>query len=422
LVNNGFYAQGMSDLLSPLFFVLKDESLAYFCFCSLMKRCASNFDINSDSICSKIELLTFLLNKYDPVFWQYLKEQGAEQLLFVYRWLLIDCKREFPFNDSLRMFEIMWSTIETTSLISSTSTSNNNNNNNNNNKQRNYSPPPVKHLSNKSSSKSFNKINSNQNNNNNNQMNVSYSPTLTAGTGNNVTVDKTYTSAYTSNYLTESQNNSNSKLTDYYNKNYANNTTTNYNTTQNTTTNGPEKSSSNSMTAVSNNRSSYKMNAPTSLIMTESHMPAGGYSINTSSLANRKYNPLANKSTGSSTNVSSVDDSPRGSSASKNFQNSNSPTNEFIYKYNNNFNNNNNNNNHYYNRSMSPDNSSALSKKTSPPSSVTKSSYPNSATINNSISTIKTSYPTSYNTNTTNNQSNYGYQAYKNVYNDYFDD
>jgi hypothetical protein len=137
LVNNGFYAQGMSDLLSPLFFVLKDESLAYFCFCSLMKRCASNFDINSDSICSKIELLTFLLNKYDPVFWQYLKEQGAEQLLFVYRWLLIDCKREFPFNDSLRMFEIMWSTIETTSLISSTSTSNNNNNNNNNNNTNN---------------------------------------------------------------------------------------------------------------------------------------------------------------------------------------------------------------------------------------------------------------------------------------------
>jgi TBC1 domain family member 25 len=142
LVNNGFYAQGMSDLLSPLFFVLKDESLAYFCFCSLMKRCASNFDINSDSICSKIELLTFLLNKYDPVFWQYLKEQGAEQLLFVYRWLLIDCKREFPFNDSLRMFEIMWSTIETTSVISSTSSSNNNNNNNstnNNNDQINKS-------------------------------------------------------------------------------------------------------------------------------------------------------------------------------------------------------------------------------------------------------------------------------------------
>ncbi len=113
LANGGFYAQGMSDLLSPLFYVLRDEALAFVCFTSVMKRCATNFNINSDSICTKIELLTCLICKYDPVFWDYLREQSAEQLLFVYRWLLIDCKREFPFQESLRMFEIMWSTIET---------------------------------------------------------------------------------------------------------------------------------------------------------------------------------------------------------------------------------------------------------------------------------------------------------------------
>lgn len=67
LANGGFYAQGMSDLLSPLYYVLRDESLSFVCFTSVMKRCSTNFDINSDAICSKIELLTCLICKYDPV-------------------------------------------------------------------------------------------------------------------------------------------------------------------------------------------------------------------------------------------------------------------------------------------------------------------------------------------------------------------
>ena len=116
LANGGFYAQGMSDLLAPLLYVLRDEALSYICFTSLMRRCASNFDINSDAICTKIELISSMISKYDPQFWLYLRQQGADQLLFVYRWLLIDCKREFPFNDSLRMFEVMWSSIESNSL------------------------------------------------------------------------------------------------------------------------------------------------------------------------------------------------------------------------------------------------------------------------------------------------------------------
>ena len=102
----------MSDLLSPLLFVLRDEPLAYICFQSLMTRCTSNFDILSETIAYKIELLTNLISRYDPVFWMYLSQFGANQLVFTYRWLLIECKREFPINDSLRVLEVMWSTIE----------------------------------------------------------------------------------------------------------------------------------------------------------------------------------------------------------------------------------------------------------------------------------------------------------------------
>ncbi|CAF1621853.1 unnamed protein product, partial [Didymodactylos carnosus] len=32
-------------------------------------------------------------------------------LLFAYRWLLLECKREFPFSDALRVLEVMWSAL-----------------------------------------------------------------------------------------------------------------------------------------------------------------------------------------------------------------------------------------------------------------------------------------------------------------------
>lgn len=102
----------MSDLLSPLLYVLRDESLAYTCFLSLIARCAPNFCIHSDSIALKIKLLGALLARYDPELWNYLVQVGADQMLFVYRWLLIECKREFPFEDSLRVLECMWSTLD----------------------------------------------------------------------------------------------------------------------------------------------------------------------------------------------------------------------------------------------------------------------------------------------------------------------
>jgi hypothetical protein len=118
--SNWCYAQGMSDLLSPLLYVLKDEALTYLCFCSLIERCMNNFDVFSDNITLKINILRLLLEKHDPKLWSYLCSIGADHLLYVYRWLLLECKREFPFTDSLRVFEVMWSTISNTNGLSST--------------------------------------------------------------------------------------------------------------------------------------------------------------------------------------------------------------------------------------------------------------------------------------------------------------
>ena len=105
------YCQGMSDLASPLLVVQKEEAQAYLCFCGLMNRLRSNFLYDGKAITTKLQHLTELVNFYDPVFGNYLKTHGAEDLFFCYRWLLLEMKREFPFDDSMYMLEVMWSTI-----------------------------------------------------------------------------------------------------------------------------------------------------------------------------------------------------------------------------------------------------------------------------------------------------------------------
>ena len=42
--------QGMSDLLSPLLFVMKNEVDAFWCFVGFMDRVASNFEFDQVSI------------------------------------------------------------------------------------------------------------------------------------------------------------------------------------------------------------------------------------------------------------------------------------------------------------------------------------------------------------------------------------
>ncbi|XP_055342876.1 LOW QUALITY PROTEIN: TBC1 domain family member 25-like [Paramacrobiotus metropolitanus] len=105
------YCQGMSDLASPLLYVMRDEAHAYICFCGLMKRMKKNFRRDSESMMIKFEHLRRLLNYYDPEFGAYLAENDSDDLLFCYRWLLVEMKREFGFEDSLRALEVIWSSL-----------------------------------------------------------------------------------------------------------------------------------------------------------------------------------------------------------------------------------------------------------------------------------------------------------------------
>lgn len=105
------YCQGMSDMASPLLVTMCDEAQAYICFCGLMDRMKCNFMIDGIAMTKKFAHLSEALQFYDIEFYNYLKHHQADDLLFCYRWLLLEMKREFAFEDSLRMLEIMWASL-----------------------------------------------------------------------------------------------------------------------------------------------------------------------------------------------------------------------------------------------------------------------------------------------------------------------
>ncbi|XP_064632249.1 TBC1 domain family member 25-like isoform X2 [Lineus longissimus] len=105
------YCQGMSDIASPILVIQKDEAQAYICFCAIMRRLKANFQLDGTVMSVKFQHLSELLQHQDPDFYNYLKNQGADDLLFTYRWLLLELKREFPFDDTLFMLEVLWSSL-----------------------------------------------------------------------------------------------------------------------------------------------------------------------------------------------------------------------------------------------------------------------------------------------------------------------
>ncbi|XP_018084806.1 TBC1 domain family member 25 isoform X2 [Xenopus laevis] len=105
------YCQGMSDIASPILAVMDNEAHAFICFCGIMKRLEGNFRMDGECMSIKFSHLKLLLHYSDPHFHSYLLSRGADDLLFCYRWLLLELKREFAFEDALRMLEVMWSSL-----------------------------------------------------------------------------------------------------------------------------------------------------------------------------------------------------------------------------------------------------------------------------------------------------------------------
>ena len=105
------YCQGMSDLASPILHVLDDEMMSYWCFSALMQRVKGNFERQGLAMNLNFHYLSLLLKRVDSELFCHLEEIGADNLFFCYRMLLLDLKREFPFEEALGVVECIWSSV-----------------------------------------------------------------------------------------------------------------------------------------------------------------------------------------------------------------------------------------------------------------------------------------------------------------------
>lgn len=62
---------GMNEYASVLLYIMRDEYLAYLCFCSIMRRIRANFSTDGVTMSTKFQDLNTLLKAIDPVYWDF---------------------------------------------------------------------------------------------------------------------------------------------------------------------------------------------------------------------------------------------------------------------------------------------------------------------------------------------------------------
>ncbi|XP_022659245.1 TBC1 domain family member 17-like [Varroa destructor] len=111
------YVQGMSDLLSPILSVMQNEPDAFWCFSKFVSMIRYNFidhgrmeEKEQQQLGIKRQLIQLhqLLSVATPSFTEYLDNHESGNLYFCFRWLLIWFKREFNFEDTKRLWEVLW--------------------------------------------------------------------------------------------------------------------------------------------------------------------------------------------------------------------------------------------------------------------------------------------------------------------------
>ncbi|XP_041997851.1 TBC1 domain family member 15-like isoform X1 [Salvia splendens] len=102
------YCQGMSDLLSPILYVMRNESESFWCFVHLMERLGPNFNRDQSGMHSQLFALTKLVQLLDSPLHNYFEQNDCLNYFFCFRWLLIQFKREFEYDKTMRIWEVLW--------------------------------------------------------------------------------------------------------------------------------------------------------------------------------------------------------------------------------------------------------------------------------------------------------------------------
>ncbi|KAF8326026.1 rab-GTPase-TBC domain-containing protein [Cantharellus anzutake] len=112
------YVQGMSDLCSPIYVVCgADEVTTFWCFVSVMERMKQNFLRDQSGMKKQLSMLQQLVAMMDPELYRHLEKTDSLNLFFCFRWVLIVFKREFPFEDVLRLWEVLWTDFYTKRFV-----------------------------------------------------------------------------------------------------------------------------------------------------------------------------------------------------------------------------------------------------------------------------------------------------------------
>ncbi|KAL9260043.1 TBC1 domain family member 15-like protein [Drosera capensis] len=102
------YCQGMSDFLSPIVYVTRDEPEAFWCFAALMERLGPNFNRDQSGMHSQLFAISKLVEILDSPLHNYFKQNDCLNYFFCFRWILIQFKRELKYEETMRMWEVLW--------------------------------------------------------------------------------------------------------------------------------------------------------------------------------------------------------------------------------------------------------------------------------------------------------------------------
>ncbi|VDM39880.1 unnamed protein product [Toxocara canis] len=102
------YVQAMSDCLSPLLVVMQNEVDAFWAFVGLMNRIHTNFQMDQLPIKKQLMELRDMLMVVNPKLANYLESHNSDDMYFCFRWVLMCFKREFCFDDIMRLWEVLW--------------------------------------------------------------------------------------------------------------------------------------------------------------------------------------------------------------------------------------------------------------------------------------------------------------------------
>jgi len=105
------YTQGMTDILAPILYVMKNEADAYIVFSAMVDRIKMNFEQWCSGTLLKLQRFRHLCAVLDPELYLVLtKSMEEDPFILFFGMVLIECRREFSFEDSFHLLETIWAT------------------------------------------------------------------------------------------------------------------------------------------------------------------------------------------------------------------------------------------------------------------------------------------------------------------------